>query len=200
MNETTQDSSRDKILQSAFCEIHKHGFQSASIADILAQTGLTKGALYHHFPTKHDLGLAVIGEVIHKRLDAWIFTPLRQSGRPLETLREIIRQSMQRTPEDVSLGCPLNNLIQEMSPLNAAFKEQLGAILTDWRRAVEDALTRSQRQGAIRSDIDCRASALFIVSAWEGCIGTAKNLQSADILYLCLEQLRSFISSLQSPQ
>lgn len=198
MNETTQDSSREKILQSAFCEIRKHGFQSASIAGILAQAGLTKGALYHHFSTKHDLGLAVISEVIHQRLDAWIFTPLRQSDQPLETLREIIRQSMQCTPEDVALGCPLNNLIQEMSPLNAAFKEQLGAILDTWRHAVENALTRSQRQGAIRADIDCRASALFIVSAWEGCIGTAKNLQSPDILYLCLEQLRSFISSLQS--
>jgi len=199
MNETTQDSSREKILQSAFCEIHKHGFQSARIADILAQTGLTKGALYHHFPTKHDLGLAVVDEVILKRLDEGIFTPLRQSSQPLETLREIIRQTAQREPEHVSLGCPLNNLIQEMSPLDEAFKGQLGTILDAWRQAVEDALTRSQRQSAIRPDIDCRASALFIVSAWEGCVGTAKNLQSADILYLCLEQLRSFVSSLQSP-
>lgn len=53
------DLTRDKLLQAAFNEIHLHGFQAASIANILRDTGLTKGALYHHFPTKQELGLEI---------------------------------------------------------------------------------------------------------------------------------------------
>ena len=80
------DFTREKILQAAFCEIHRQGFQAASIANILQDTGMTKGALYHHFPTKQALGLAVIDEVIKQRLDGVIFRPLRESDRPVEML------------------------------------------------------------------------------------------------------------------
>ena len=58
------DQARDKILNAAYGEIHRSGFQAASIANILADTKLTKGALYHYFPAKRVLGLAVIDEVI----------------------------------------------------------------------------------------------------------------------------------------
>ncbi|MBS4097921.1 MAG: TetR/AcrR family transcriptional regulator [Sulfuricella sp.] len=192
------DITRDKVLEAAFCEIHRRGFQAASIANILASTGLTKGALYHHFPTKQALGLAVVDEVIYRRLDERFFTPLRQSQQPLETLLSILDNIAERANELVTLGCPLNNLIQEMSPLDPAFKERLGIVLHAWRDAVEGALQRAQEQQILRADVDCAAAALFIVSAWEGCIGIAKNLQSADALALCSRQLQAYIRSLRT--
>ena len=62
------DITRDRILDAAFQEIHKYGFQAASLSNILDRTGLTKGALYHHFPDKDRLGHAVIEEVIREAL------------------------------------------------------------------------------------------------------------------------------------
>ena len=43
---------RQIILQAAYEEIYARGFQAASIAKILSTTDVTKGALYHYFPTK----------------------------------------------------------------------------------------------------------------------------------------------------
>ncbi len=191
------DITRDKILDAAFQEIHKHGFQAASLSNILDRTGLTKGALYHHFPDKDRLGHAVIEEVVYEGLDAMVFTPLRESDDPLETLREIIRRKAEKaTGETVALGCPLNNLMQEMSPLDADFKRRLTEILRTWQDVVTDALKRGQKAGRVRRDVDCRAAALFIVSAFEGCIGIAKNLQSVKEFRLCLKQLDGYIGSL----
>lgn len=199
MDSTRQpDITRSKILDAAFAEMHRHGFQAASIANILASTGLTKGALYHHFPTKQALGLAVVDEVIRLRLDQRHFTPLRESDRPLDTLLGILESISGRAEELVTLGCPLNNLMQEMSPLDAAFKEHLGAVVNSWLLAVESALRRAQEQGDLRPDVDCAAATLFIISAWEGCIGIAKNLQSADALMTCSRQLQSYIRSLRT--
>ena len=192
------DITRDKVLEAAFCEIHRSGFQAASIANILASTGLTKGALYHHFPTKQALGLAVVDEVIHRRLDVRFFTPLRQSEQPLETLLGILENIADRAQELVTLGCPLNNLMQEMSPLDPAFKKRLGDVLHAWRESVEIALQRAQGQGDLRPDVDCADAALFIVSAWEGCIGIAKNLQSPEALSVCSRQLQAYIRSLRT--
>lgn len=191
------DLTRDKLLQAAFNEIHLHGFQAASIANILRDTGLTKGALYHHFPTKQELGLAVIDEVVRGQLDALVFRQLRESKRPVRTLLQIIDESGRHSVlEAITLGCPLNNLMQEMSPLDAEFKVRLNSILSAWQAVIEDALRREQQTGGVRPDVDCHASALFIVSAWEGCIGIAKSQQSLKSFGLCMKQLHGYVQGL----
>jgi TetR/AcrR family transcriptional repressor of nem operon len=197
MDQKQPDLTREKLLMSAFCEIHRQGFQAASIANILQDTGLTKGALYHHFPTKQALGLAVIEEVIKERLEGMIFKRLRASDKPVETLLDIIATIDKKVPADfVMLGCPLNNLMQEMSALDELFQEQLSGVLGIWQKTVEDALKRGQKQGVIRAEVDYKAAALFVVSAWEGCIGVAKNMQSPKAFKLCMQQLHGYVQGL----
>lgn len=193
----TPDLTRDKILQAAAAEIHRQGFQAASIAHILADTGLTKGALYHHFPSKQTLGLAVVDEVIRTGLEARLLTPMREADEPLDTLLAYMDSRIKAMTDDVFvLGCPLNNLVQEMSPVDDEFKMHLNHILQTWQAVIEQALIKGQAQNRIRGDVDCEAAALFIVSAWEGCWGMAKNRQSAQTYRTCMAQLRHFVLSL----
>lgn len=197
MSEKQADQTREAILEAAFWEIHRHGFQAASLSNILAKTKLTKGALYHHFPAKQDLGMAVVDEVIHQRLEKWMFQPVREAEDPIAALREVYRNRGKiSTPETVSLGCPLNNLMQEMSPLNEEFKVHLSAIVKAWQDTLLSAFKRAQKVGVLRNDVDCRAAALFAVSAYEGCVSVAKSLQSPKELRLCLDQLDSYLDSL----
>ena len=191
------DLTRQTLLEAAFAEIHRNGFQAASLAQILADTGLTKGALYHHFPDKKALGLAVVEEVIRPRLAEMMFEPLADTRQPLAAMQALLAaKAAEDDPTVVSLGCPLNNLMQEMSPLDEMFKNRLNAVLTAWQDVFEDALKRGQAQGAIRADVDCQAAALFIVSAWEGCGGTAKNFQSPETFSLCMKQLHGYVEGL----
>ena len=60
------DGTRERLLQAAFREVRRSGFQSAGIDTILAATNLTKGALYYHFDSKEALGYAIVDEVIAK--------------------------------------------------------------------------------------------------------------------------------------
>jgi len=60
-SETTH--SRIKLAAlSAFCQ---SGYDAASVAEICEQAGVSKGAFYHHFPSKQDLFLAIMGEWLH---------------------------------------------------------------------------------------------------------------------------------------
>lgn len=190
------DITRTKILEAAYAEIYRQGFQGASIANILSNTGLTKGALYHHFSTKQALGLAVVDEIIRERLRKRFFEPLRISQKPVETLLTILANIPARVHELLPLGCPLNNLMQEMSPIDPLFRKHLNSILDEWLNSVEQALQQAQRAGELMPDVDCQTAALFIVSAWEGCIGIAKNLQSIEALVNCGQQLQTYIRSL----
>ncbi len=197
MAQKQPDITRDKILQAAFYEVHRQGFQAASLNTILARSGLTKGALYHHFQTKDQLGHALIDEVICPDMDARLFAPLRSAADPLQALCEVLRQKAKAANrETVSLGCPLNNLMQEMSPLDLTFQQKLNGVLVLWQNTMAEALRRGQQQGQVRKTVDCRAAALFIVSAWEGCVGIAKNLQSVKEFRSCLVELEAYVQSL----
>jgi TetR/AcrR family transcriptional regulator, transcriptional repressor for nem operon len=192
-----QDITREKLLASAYCEMHRQGFQGASVANILDATALTKGALYHHFPTKHALGLAVIDEIIGPQLEQLVFVRLRNSAQPVDELLEIIGGIESLIgDEGIMLGCPLNNLMQEMSPLDEQFRHHLSAILETWQQTIGAALKHGQSHGIIKPETDCQAAALFIVSAWEGCLSIAKNKQSPAAFKICMAQLQGYIRSL----
>ncbi len=189
---------RQKILEAAFAEIHRSGFQAASVQNILKNTGVTKGALYHHFPGKLSLGYAVVDEIVRAYIDNVWIQPLAQTDDPISTLQQILRQSgEQMTPDDISLGCPLNNLAQEMSPIDAGFRERVERIYRDWQSAVASAMRRGVDSGVVRSDADPEKVSLLFIAMLEGCISMAKSAQNIDVLLQCGGGVLEYLESLR---
>jgi len=192
------DTTRDKLLKAAFEEIYRRGFQAASLDTILAKAGVSKGALYHHFPDKASLGYAVVDEVVKGLLlERWgVLEP--PSGDPITALQRILRGRVANlTSREVELGCPLNNLAQEMSPLDQRFRRGVNATFDIWTDAVAKDLGRGQAEGTVRKDVDPRKIAAFVVASIEGSFGLAKGAQSASMLRSNLEVLSSFLESLR---
>jgi TetR/AcrR family transcriptional regulator, transcriptional repressor for nem operon len=177
------DLTRQKLLERAFEEIHRSGFRAASLDAILADAGLTKGALYHHFANKAELGYAVVEEVVRPRIEE-MWRPIAEADNPIDAAIALIRERLpERADMALTLGCPFNNLCQEMSPVDEGFRTRLNAILDEWRQATTAALRRGQRNGTVCTDVDARAAATFIVSSVEGCVGMAKASQSRAFLH-----------------
>ena len=130
MTKKDPDGTRQRILDAAFQEIYEKGFRAASIDQILADTGLTKGALYHHFPNKNALGYAVIDEVVRGMIDETWIRPMEGAAHPVDGLISTLRGL---TPEQMGMacnyGCPLANLAQEMSPIDEGFRVRIEAAL-----------------------------------------------------------------------
>jgi TetR/AcrR family transcriptional repressor of nem operon len=192
------DVTRNKLLKAAFEEIYRRGFQAASLDTILAKAGVTKGALYHHFPDKASLGYAVVDEVVKGLLlERWgVLQP--PSGDPVTALQSILRRrATSLTTREVELGCPLNNLAQEMSPLDQRFRRGVNATFDIWTDAVAKDLARGQAEGTVRKDVDARKIAAFVVASIEGSFGLAKGAQSPAMLRSNLEVLSSFLESLR---
>jgi TetR/AcrR family transcriptional repressor of nem operon len=193
------DITRARLLQAAFAEIHRNGYQAASLTDILTTAGLTKGALYHHFADKQALGLAVLDEIIGAYIQGTFVTPLADAPSPIQALVRILNEIGNSSCDaSTALGCPFNNLMQEMSGIEPAFQERLAYWLEVWQNAFVDALRRAQENGEIRAEVDCDAAALFIIASMEGCMSLAKNHQSAATLRQCGGQLISYINMLKA--
>ena len=174
------ERTRELLLQAAFREIYRSGFQSAGLDTILAETGVTKGALYYHFKSKEALGYAIVREIIAPDLRAKWLGPLRRSEDPLDTLVGIVQGESVR-PEDVRGGCPLNNLAQEMSPLDEGFRKLLENLFHEWQEGIAAALREGQGHGQVRRDVEPAEAASFLIATVEGYSSLAKNAQDPKV-------------------
>ncbi|MEO7043496.1 MAG: TetR/AcrR family transcriptional regulator, partial [Gemmatimonadaceae bacterium] len=166
------EQSRKEILDVASVEVFHHGFQGVSVDDIVMKTSLTKGAFYHHFPTKLDLGYALVDDVVKPAIIGRWITPLSQYPNPLKGIVEQTKLLLGgMDPSQLKLGCPLNNLVQEMTPVDKEFKKRLQATLALWVAELEVHLKRGKKTGFVRKDVNTRQVALFIVMTIEGMAG-----------------------------
>jgi AcrR family transcriptional regulator len=172
---------RHAILEAAFWEIYRNGFQTASVDQILEGTGLTKGALYHHFPNKRELGYAVVAEVIRPWLIGRWTRALDAADDPVEGIKAAVMATHDAPPEMMCGGCPLFNLTQELANSDEAFRGRLERVLDDWRGTLSNHLARGQARGQVRPDLDPDATSAFLVAAFEGISGMAKAQKSRDV-------------------
>lgn len=190
--------SRSEILQVTFEEVFLRSFHGVSIDEIVKRTSLTKGALYHQFPTKLDLGYALVEEVITPMIiDRWI-GPLHAFEDPLQGVIEIMQKLMgEAPPEQLKLGCPLNNLVQEMSPVDPGFKARLSSTLQLWIDELAEQLERGKSNGFIRKDVNTREVAHFVVMSHEGFYGMIKGLGDRDVFKVLLSSLKIYFEGLR---
>ncbi len=192
-------ATRQVILQAAYEEIHKRGFQAASLSKILANTNVTKGALYHYFPTKLALGYAVVDEILAEHIQQQWVQPLLNADDPISSFKNIIMQSGEEiTEENIQCGCPLNNLAQEMAPIDEGFRSRVEAVYRSWRKGIESALLKGQEKGFVKNEINVTSVATMVVASLEGCMGLAKNAQSKKVLFQCGQSVIDYLESLRA--
>jgi len=192
-------ATRQVILQAAYEEIHMRGFQAASLSKILANTNVTKGALYHYFPTKLALGYAVVDEILAEHIQQQWVQPLLNADDPISSFKNIIMQSGEEiTEENIQCGCPLNNLAQEMAPIDEGFRSRVEAVYRSWRKGIESALLKGQEKGFVKNEINVTSVATMVVASLEGCMGLAKNAQSKKVLFQCGQSVIDYLESLRA--
>jgi len=193
------EQTRKRILNAAFVEFYRNGFQGGSLNRIVTEAGTTKGALFHHFKDKNDLGYAVVEEIIQPRTKATWLDPLANSIDPIAAVKQMMRRfaNEEQSGGRLGQGCPLNNLAQEMSPLDEGFRRRLEKVYAAWREALEAAFARGIKAGKVRKAISPRTAAAFVVAALAGIIGTAKNAQSEELLKQAGQGLFDYLDSLR---
>ena len=200
----TEPDTRGKILFAAYKEIHVNGFQAASLSNILSHTGVTKGALYHHFRDKTELGYAVVDEVIARRIHLSFIQPLEEFDDPIEGFIELIENAGKTfSMTDIELGCPLTVLAQEMAPIDEGFRTRLTKIYELWHQSIANVLVKAKQEGLIIDEVDPYTMAVTMAAIMEGSITAAKVAQNLDKLYLCgcgLTQLLQLIRTRSGSQ
>jgi AcrR family transcriptional regulator len=93
-------STRAKLIKAARTLFSRRGYADVGTEEIVRRAGVTRGALYHQFPAKEDLFLAVY-EQVEQELTEGVVQLLDESAGPYEAMRAGIRLFLDacRTPD-----------------------------------------------------------------------------------------------------
>ncbi len=181
---------------------HARSFEDVSTAEVCARAGVHPGSLYHFFPTKQELGLAVLEHQWQRMRDA-VLVPLSVLGvAPLDRLRGFLDAAVAYQREAAAAGgtvrgCPVGNLAVELGTLAPELRARSAAIFREWTEAVTGVLEEAAARGELRDGLDPAVGGLLVVAQVEGALVLAKALNDPAPLRVVADAL---LSSLGRPR
>ncbi|MEO7634094.1 MAG: TetR/AcrR family transcriptional regulator [Sphingomicrobium sp.] len=190
---------RQRIIMAALELFWLKGFGSTSIADILSRSQVNSGSLYHFFPGKQDLLIAVL-ETYRDGIGSMLLAPAWAGvDDPVERVFALLasyRRALLDT--DCEYGCPIGSLALELHEADPAVRALLAANFTAWVDAVENCL-RDARDRFPRST-NLRAVAEFALSVMEGGVMQARTYRDVAFFDRAVDQLRAHVDALTTKE
>jgi TetR/AcrR family transcriptional regulator, transcriptional repressor for nem operon len=167
-------TARDKIVIAAMDLFWAKGYNSTSVADILSRTQLNSGSLYHAFPGKQDILIAVLEayrDGIYPMLidPAWagVDDPIERIFALLAAYRGMIVDT------ECTYGCPIGSLALELHEADPAVRDLLAANFAAWVGAIETCLAAAGDR--LPAGLDRRALGEFVLTTMEGGVMQART-------------------------
>jgi len=186
---------RQKILTVAADEIHQHGFKATSLSVILNRCEISKGALYHHFTSKMELGYAVFEE-IYTPMFLSVWQPALSGEDPIEGLCEFFTSmTEQMSCSEVVCGCPLNNLCEEMANVDEGFRLRILSMQQQLNQLIVDALGKINAD--LRDELSYSQVGYFIVATLNGATSLSKSSRNKELFQQVITELCLYIRALK---
>lgn len=157
---------RRQILDCAAGAFATDGFAGTSLNDVIARSGLTKGAFYFHFPSKEELAVAVVDDLRAQWTAAVSDDDDDGAPAPVQAQRLAARvvDSYSRNRSLRAIG----RLVPDLVTARPDLAPQLQASLFLWIDPIETVIRRGQLEGTIRDDLGAREIAETIFAAFSG--------------------------------
>ncbi|HOP63275.1 MAG TPA: TetR/AcrR family transcriptional regulator [Spirochaetota bacterium] len=191
------EETRNYIIEAAAPVFNKNGYVGASLSDILEQTNLTKGAIYHHFKNKDDLALAAL-EYNLGLISTRIFNKIKDKYNSCDKLL-VFAESFRNNYDLMKQagGCPVINAAVDSDDVNEAIRNRVCRFIRMWRKSLKMIIEQGKTDSEIRKDVDAEAFSMNFISLIEGSLAMSKVSDdrkfldnAVDLVKFLVEQIR----------
>ena len=192
---------RERLLEAAERLYLERGYGATSIEAVVEAAGLTKGALFHHFDSKHDLALALIeryAESDRRMLEQNIARAERLSRDPVQQVLLMVglaEEQLGELPLERS-GCLFASFGYQAAMFDASLHELIRNELLLWRELVAGKLRNAMAQRALPLEVSADELADGLVAAIEGGFVLARGMRDASLLPRQVRQYRNYLELL----
>lgn len=185
------ENTREKLILTARDLFLLNGYHATGIAEIVREAGVRPGSLYHFFPTKEDLLLAVL-QWYYDNIEEGLLQPIwNRIDDPIERIFGLLdgyRQMLLLV--GYSQGCPIGNLTLELSNSHPKARGLMIANFQQWADRVRECLDRAE--GRFPADLDREALAMHVLAVMEGAVMLARAWRTIDPFDAAIAQLRDY--------
>jgi TetR/AcrR family transcriptional regulator, transcriptional repressor for nem operon len=196
---------REKILQAAARLFALKGYHDSKLEEVLDTAQVSKGAFFHQFRDREDLGFAVLDWHMDRRrqlLDAIEqelppakqADPLQHIFRRLDAIQEMVRRR-----EGCKGGCIIGNLSTALSDCHDGFRKRLAECFDEMAEEFLPYLEAKARQGRVKRRTNMSELARYIVTVIEGAIMQGRTLGDANLLPRQLAYLKAHLKNCLEP-
>jgi len=189
-------TTRERIVAEAMRLFWEKGYGSTSIQDILRAAGANSGSLYHFFPAKQDLLLAVLDGYIEGLQPVLLEPAWRGVDDPIDRVFALLAKYRELLVEtDCFYGCPLGSLALELHEPDPAVRERIAANFVGWTDAVRACLDAAGNR--LPTSVNRRELAQFVLTTMEGGVMQARTHRDIAAFDASVRQLKTYFDMLQ---
>jgi TetR/AcrR family transcriptional regulator, transcriptional repressor for nem operon len=186
---------RTRLVLAAMQLFWEKGYGSTSVADVLKSAAVNSGSLYHFFPGKQELLLAVLDAYLGGIGPMLLEPAWRGVEDPIERIFALLaRYRRSLTDTECFYGCPIGSLALELHEPDPAVRERLAANFSAWVDAIHECLVAAGTR--LPRELDRRALAQFVLTTMEGGVMLARTFRDIGHFDAAICQLRSHFDHL----
>ncbi|HZZ47495.1 MAG TPA: helix-turn-helix domain-containing protein [Pseudonocardia sp.] len=176
---------REQILDGARACFSRHGYEGATVRRLEEATGMSRGAIFHHYKDKDSLFLELA------RQDASRMAEVVAEQGMVQVMRDVLTAAASGEAVISWLGTRLEvSRRLRTEPTFRAEWEQQSRELSD---AVRGRLARQQQAGVVRTDLPVGVLAQYLELAFEGLVSHLAMGLPADDLRAVLDVVESSV-------
>jgi AcrR family transcriptional regulator len=156
-------ATRRLIIEAAATLFSTRGYASASLNDIVAGTGMTKGAVYWHFPSKQEIAL----EIVREMYGSWPPMLAEVMAAHCDALDALVACTY-RAAEQFSSDLTTQAAKRLLAELPAEAMAKLPQPYVGWQGALCSLIVEGQRRGEISCAVEPEGTAQAIVASFFG--------------------------------
>lgn len=184
---------RQHIVEQAAALFNRQGFEGASLAALMEATGLEKGGIYRHFPSKEAIAVEAFDYAWRLASDARLHD-LNAIPNSVERLKRFIANFVDWNPS-VPGGCPMFNTAVDSDDGNPVLRTRARKALREWLNYLASTIKNGIEMREIRSAIDPRRVAILIISSLEGALMISRLERNREPLLAIQSHLERYLDT-----
>lgn len=174
---------RERLIETGLKLFFSRSYDAVGVAELCEEAEVTKGSFYHFFPSKDDLGLAVIDH-IWGRMRASAAEIAASESSPMARVRKLFDNFCQRMADCKKqhgrvMGCPFCNFAAEMSTQNERMRQKLAEVYDGISAFFAEQLDLAKAAGEIPKSVDSQLSSKHLIVLMQGMAVVSKTYNDA---------------------
>jgi TetR/AcrR family transcriptional repressor of nem operon len=169
--EKASSPTRDHLVDVGLDLLRRRGYGATGLQEILKAANVPKGSFYHHFDSKEEFAVAVLGRYVSNEEKHCREVLGNKRQAPINRLRRYFEDLIGLAGQTAAIqGCLIGSLSLEMAASSPLLQKSVSESFDGWQAGIASVLQEAIERGDLPRSTKPEALASFVLNSWEGAL------------------------------